>query len=138
MCLEVRVGGKYISHGKSKSKPKKSDLILSSARSYEILRGLVSSHILSSSWGRIICSCREEKFKFGCRECLAYVLFQELIMSCLTFKSLSHFEFTLVHDVRVCSNFIDLHVAAQFSQHHLLKRLSFSHFIFLPLLSKIN
>ena len=40
--------------------------------------------------------------------------------------------------VIVCSNFIDLHVAVQFSQQPLLKRLSFSHFMFLPPLSKIN
>ena len=40
-------------------------------------------------------------------------------------------------DVRVYSGFIDLHAAPQFSQHHLLKILSFSHFIFLPPLLKI-
>ena len=42
----------------------------------------------------------------------------------LTFRSLIHFEFIFVHGVRKCSNFILLHVALQFSQHHLLKRLS--------------
>ena len=60
------------------------------------------------------------------------------MMSYLMFKSLSHFEFIFVHGVRVCPSFIDLHAAVQFSQHPLLKRLSFSHFIFLPPLSKIN
>ena len=40
-----------------------------------------------------------------------------------------------VYGVRECSNFILLHVAVQFSQHHLLKRLSFLHCIFLPPLS---
>ena len=45
------------------------------------------------------------------------------MVSCLTFKPLSHFEFIFVHGVRVRSNFIDLHVAVQFSQHYLLKRL---------------
>ena len=59
-------------------------------------------------------------------------------MSRLLFKSLSHFEFTFVHDVRVFSSFIDLHPADQFFLHHFLKRLSFSHFIFVPPLSKIN
>ena len=63
---------------------------------------------------------------------------RNLMVSCITFKSLSHFEFIFVHGVRVCSSFIDLHVAVQFSQHHLLKRLSFSHFLFLLPLSKIN
>ena len=39
---------------------------------------------------------------------------------------------------RKCSNFILLHVAVQFSQHHLWKKLSLPHGIFLPLLSKIR
>ena len=60
------------------------------------------------------------------------------MVSCLMFKSLSHFEFIFVHGVRVCSNFIDLYADIQFSQHHLLKRPSLSHFILLPPLSKIN
>ena len=60
------------------------------------------------------------------------------MVSCLIFKSLSHFEFIFVYGMRVCSNFIDLHVAVQLSQHHLLKRLSFLHCIFLPPLLKIN
>ena len=49
------------------------------------------------------------------------------VVSCLIFKSLSHFEFIFVYDVRVCSNFIDLHVTVQLSQYSLLKRLSFLH-----------
>ena len=56
----------------------------------------------------------------------------------LTFRSLIHFEFIFVHGVRKCSSFILLHVVDQFSQHHLLKRLSFLHCIFLPPLSKIK
>ena len=63
---------------------------------------------------------------------------RSLMVSYLTFKSLSHFEFIFVHGVRVCSSFTDLHAAVQFSQHHLLKRLSSSHFILLPPLLKIN
>ena len=54
----------------------------------------------------------------------------------LTFRYLFHFEFIFVHGVRQCSNFIVLHVAIQFSQHHLLKRLSLPHCILLPALSK--
>ena len=42
------------------------------------------------------------------------------------------------YGVRKCSNFILLHVAVQFSQHHLLKRLSLPHGIFLPPVSKIR
>ena len=63
---------------------------------------------------------------------------RSLMVLCLTCKSLSHLKFICVHGVRVCSSFIDLHVAEQVSQQHLLKRPSFSHFIFLPPLSKIN
>ena len=60
------------------------------------------------------------------------------IFSGLTFRFLIHFEFIFVSGVRSCSNFILLHVAVQFSQHHLLKRLSLPHHIFLPPLSKIR
>ena len=51
------------------------------------------------------------------------------IESGLMLKSLFHFIF--VYSVRECSNFILLHIAVQFSQHHLLKRLSFLHCVFL-------
>ena len=45
------------------------------------------------------------------------------------------FELIFVYGIRQWSRFTLLHVAVQFSQHHLLKRLSFSHWIFLaPLL----
>uniref|UniRef100_A0A8D0XEK2 Uncharacterized protein n=1 Tax=Sus scrofa TaxID=9823 RepID=A0A8D0XEK2_PIG len=63
---------------------------------------------------------------------------RSLMVSCLIFKSFSHFEFIFVHGVRVCSSFIALHATVQISQHNLLKRLAFPHFIFLPLLSKIG
>ena len=52
----------------------------------------------------------------------------------LYFKSLNIFEFIFVYSVRVCSNFTDLHVAVQLSQHHLLKKLSF--LLLLPSLVK--
>ena len=47
----------------------------------------------------------------------------------------THFEFIFVYGVRECSNFILLHVDVQFSQHHLLKGMSFLYCIFLPPLS---
>ena len=62
---------------------------------------------------------------------------KSFIVSDLTFRSLIHFEFIFVYGVRKCSNVVLLHVAVQFSQHHLLKRLSLPHCIFLPPLSKI-
>ena len=43
-------------------------------------------------------------------------------------------EFIFVLGVRECSNYIILHIAVQFSQLHLLKRLSFLHCIFLSIL----
>ena len=51
------------------------------------------------------------------------------MVSWLMLKSLNHSELIFVHGVIVCSSFIDLHAAVQLSQYHLLKRLSFSHFI---------
>ena len=60
------------------------------------------------------------------------------IVSGLTFRSLIHFEFIFVYGVRKYFNFIIVHAAVQFSQHHLLKRLSLSHCIFLLPLSKIR
>ena len=38
-------------------------------------------------------------------------------VSCLIFKSLSHFEFIFVPGVRACSSFSDLNAAVQVSQH---------------------
>ena len=60
------------------------------------------------------------------------------IVSGLPFRSLIHFEFIFVCGVRKCSSFILLQVVDQFSQHHLLKRLSSLHYIFLPPFSKIR
>ena len=63
---------------------------------------------------------------------------ESFIVSGLTFRSLILFYFIFVYGVRKCSNFILLHEAVHFSQHHLLKRLSLPHCIFLPPLSKIR
>ena len=63
---------------------------------------------------------------------------KSFIVSGLTFRSLIRFQFVFVYGVRKCSSFIFSHVVDQFFQHHLLKRLSVLHCIFLPLLSKIR
>ena len=60
-----------------------------------------------------------------------------IIVSGLAFRSLIHFELIFVYGVRKC-NFTLLQVVGQFYQHHLLKRLSFLHCIFMPPLSKIR
>ena len=54
----------------------------------------------------------------------------------LVFSSLIYFEFNFVCDVKECFSFTFLHV--QFSQHHLLKRLSFLHCVLLPPFLWIN
>ena len=69
---------------------------------------------------------------------LPMVSSKSFIVSGLTFRSLIYFEFIFVCGVRKCSNFILLHVAVPFSQHHLLKRLSLPHSIVLPPLSKLR
>ena len=60
---------------------------------------------------------------------------KRFIVSGLLSRSLIRFEFIFVYSVRKCPHFIFLHVAVQFSKHHLLKGLSFLHCIFLPPLS---
>ena len=62
-------------------------------------------------------------------ECSACGLFQEFKVYRSYIQVFNPFEFIFVYGARVCSNFILQHVAVQFSQHHLLKRLSFLHFI---------
>ena len=49
---------------------------------------------------------------------------KSFIVSGLTFRSLTHFEFIFVYGVSKSSNFVVLHIAILFSQHHLMKRLS--------------
>ena len=63
---------------------------------------------------------------------------KSVIVSGPMLRSLVHFEFNFVYTLRKCSNFVLLHVAVHFSQHHLLKRLSLLHCIFVPSLSKMR
>ena len=63
---------------------------------------------------------------------------KSFIVSGLTLWPLIHFELIFVFGVKEGSDFIFFHVAVQFSQHHLLKRLSFQHCVVLPTLSEIN
>ena len=71
------------------------------------------------------------------RECSMFSC-KSFIVSGLLFRSLIHFEFIFVYGVRKCSSFILFKVIDQFSQNHLLKRLSLILCILLPLLSKIR
>ena len=63
---------------------------------------------------------------------------RSFIVSGLIFRLLIHFELIFVFGVIKCSSLILLQVVDQFSQHHLLKRLSFLYCIFLLPLSKIR
>ena len=62
------------------------------------------------------------------------------VVSRLTFIYLIHFELIFVYGISEYSNFVLLHVliAVQLSNHHLLKRLSFLHCIFLLSLPEIR
>ena len=51
---------------------------------------------------------------------------RSFIVSGLTFRSLIYFEFIFVYGVRKCSSFILLQVVDQFSQHHLLMRITYN------------
>ena len=73
-----------------------------------------------------------------CQRVLFMFSSKSFIVSDLKFGSLIHFEFIFMYGVQKCSSFILLHVAIQFSQHHLLKKRSFLHCIFMPPLSKIR
>ena len=67
------------------------------------------------------------------------VLSSRILMdSFLTLCFFIHFQSIFMYGVRKWSNFIFLHVAVQFSQHHLLKRLSLFHRTFLPALLTIS
>ena len=59
------------------------------------------------------------------------VSLRNFMVSCITFKSLIHFELIFMYHVTQWSSFILLHVDTQFFQHHLLKRLSFLRCVFL-------
>ena len=68
--------------------------------------------------------------------CLLLLFSRSFIVSGLTFRSVIHFEFIFVDGVRECSDFILIRVAVQFSQHCLLRRLSFLHcIVLLPLIT---
>uniref|UniRef100_A0A8D0S504 Uncharacterized protein n=1 Tax=Sus scrofa TaxID=9823 RepID=A0A8D0S504_PIG len=100
------------------------------------LLSLIKSHLLIFVFIVNNLSGGSEKMLWFMSESVWPIFFSKsLIVSGLISRSLIHFELIFVYGVRGCSNFLLLHVAVQFSQHHLLKGLSFIHCIFLsPLL----
>ena len=101
---------------------------------------LIRSHIFIFVFSSITLGGGSKKIllHFMSKSVLTLFSSKSFIVSGLTFMSLIHFEFIFVYSVRKCSNFILLHLAVQFFQHYLLKRLSFLHCMFLPSLSKIT
>ena len=104
------------------------------------LLSLVRSHLFTFIFISINLEGGSDRILLWCISNSVLPIFssKNFIVSSLIFKSLIHFEFIFVYGVRKFSNFILLHIAIQFSQHHLLKRRSFLHCIFLPPLLKIR
>ena len=88
------------------------------------LLSLIRSHLFIFAFISFALGDRSQKLLLQFMSKSFLPMFSSLMASCLKFRSLIHFEFIFVYIVRKCSNFILLHVAVQFSQHHLLKRLS--------------
>ena len=81
------------------------------------LISLVMSHLFTFSFISIALGERPKKtlVQFMSENVLPMFSSRSFMVSCLVFKSLSHFEFVFVYGLRECSNFIDLHVAVQLS-----------------------
>ena len=70
-----------------------------------------------------------------CKSVLPTFSSRSFLVSGLTCRSVIHFEFIFAYGAGECSGFTLLRVAVQCPQHHLLERLSFLYWIFLPPLS---
>ena len=101
------------------------------------LLSLIRSHLFIFSFivNTLIGGSEKMLLSFMSERVLPMFSSKGFLVSGLLSRSLIHFEFIFVYGVRECSNFILFHVAVQFSQHHLLNKLSFLHCIFLPPLS---
>ena len=98
------------------------------------LLSLIRSQLFIFDFISIIVGDRMKKIllQFISKSVLPISSSKSFIISGLRFRSLIHFELIFVYGVKECSNFIFLHVAVQFPQHHFLKRLSFLNYIVLP------
>ena len=104
--------------------------LLSLIRSHLFIFGFISITL----WG----GSKRILLWFMSRNVLPMFSSKSFIVSGLTFKSLVHFEFIFVYGIKKCSDVILLHIAVQFSQHHLLKKLPFLHCIVSSPLSKVR
>ena len=82
---------------------------------------LIRSHLFIFIFIALGDGSKKILLQFMSRSILLMFSHKNFIVFSLTFRSLIHFEFIFVYGVREYSNFI----AVQFSQHHLLKVLSF-------------
>ena len=90
------------------------------------LISLIMSHLVIFAFIYITLGDRSKKIflRFMSKSNLPIFSSRSFMVSGLTFRSLIHFEFIFVYDLRECSNFILLYVVIQLSLHHLLKRVS--------------
>ena len=72
--------------------------------------------------------------KINVKEKLPMFSSRSFMVSGLTFKSLIHLEFIFVYSMRMQFSLILSNLATEFSQHFLLKRMSFLHSVSLPYL----
>ena len=98
------------------------------------LLSLTRSHLFIFVFIFITLGGRSKKIllRFMSENVLPMFSSRSFIVFRLTFRSLTHFELIFVYSIREFYSFILLHVAVQFSQHHLLQRLSFLRWMFLP------
>ena len=103
------------------------------------LLGLSRSHLYIFVFISITVGDRSNKIMlwFMSESVLPKFSSRSYIVSSFTFRSLIYFELIFVYEVKEWSNFIflNMYVTVQFSQHHLLKRLSFQRCALLPPLS---
>ena len=79
------------------------------------LVSLIKSHLFLFAFISIALGDRPKKtlVRFMSENVLPMFSSRNFMISCLIFNSLIHFEFMFMYDVRVCSNFIDIHVAVR-------------------------
>lgn len=102
------------------------------------LLGLSMSYLFIFCFVFIILGEGQKRYCYNlCQRVFLLFFSRSFIVFGLTVMSLMHFEIIFVCRVKEWSDFIFLHVAVQFSKHHLLKRLSFQHLVFCILCHKL-
>ena len=104
------------------------------------LLSLIRSHLFIFPFMSFALGDRPKRYCYNLcqRVFLPYFLLGVLQFLVLYLALLSILSLLFVYSIGECSNFIILHVVVQFYQNYVLKRLSFPHCKFFPLLSWIN